>query len=199
MASLVVIVGVNGRQGTAVAQNFLNTPGWRIRGLTSSPGCSASKKWRALGVEIVDVDLNNEDSVRAAVQDATAIFMVTDFYAQLADHSVKTLASLTSKPREVYAAGRDLQAGKTLLAAAAFAPGLERLVLSTIWTSPTNIRGRQQVQAKVSLVRWLEAKLPELWQKTSYIQPCLRMEDFSSLLKRVSTVIIDYRNIPTRF
>ena len=191
MSSLLVVVGVNGRQGTAVAHTFLKLPGWRVRGLTSSPLCPASEKWRALGVEIFEVDLNNESSVRAAVRDATAIFMVTDFYAQLADHSVKTFASLTSKPAEGIACQRDYQAGKTLLFAAADVPGLQRVVLSTIRTKPISMRGREQVKAKVQLVHWLKGTFPELWQKTSYIQPCLRMEDLVSLLKRVSKAITE--------
>lgn len=185
MSVLLVIFGINGRQGTAVAHTFLNTPGWQVRGLTSSPHSQASDNWRARGVDIVEVDVNKEDCVKEAVVGATAIFVVTDFYTQLADHSVQTLASLTSTPPERHASNRDFQAGQNILRAAANLPGLYRIVISTLETTPATVRGQWQVDGKKKLVRELQDVFPQLLPRTSYVQPCLPMEDFATLLKKV--------------
>ncbi|KAF2679929.1 NAD(P)-binding protein [Lentithecium fluviatile CBS 122367] len=181
---LLVILGINGRQGSSVARAFLNAPGWRIRGLTSSPKCRSSEDWRTLGVETVHTELNNDESVLNAFKGVTAVFAVIDFYSILEDHTVQTLAGIQSMRPEDVAVEREMHYGKNILRAAAATEGLQRLVLSTLWTSPTTQRGRDQAMVKAWLVRHLEEKYRDLWAKTSYLQPCARMEDCTTMISR---------------
>jgi hypothetical protein len=185
--SLLVILGINGRQGRSVANAFLNEPGWRIRGLTRSPFCIASEDWRAVGVEIVGVNPSDVDDLRTAFKDATAIFIRTDYYSYVVDHSVHTLAYMTSKPLDDIASSQEIVYGREVLDAVAGVPELQRLIWSTVRTAnaPTRL-GRAQIENQAALKEYLGTCFPHLLGRTSFLYPCLRMEDYATMLDRVS-------------
>jgi hypothetical protein len=125
--------------------------------------------------------------LRAAFQDANAIFAFTNYYSHLADHSVQTLAYMRSEPVDTIASSRDVLSGQAIFTAAACVPGLQRLVWSTVKTrGAPNDRGKALVTNQVYLLQWLERRYPDLLGKTSFLYPCLRMEDYAAMLSRVS-------------
>lgn len=186
---LIVVLGINGRQGASVAKAFRRDPGWRIRGLTSELNSEMSKRWESCGVEVQKVDTNDLASMITAFRGASAVFAVTDYYKHLDDHSVHTLASLTSKSREEVAGDRDYQAQHVILQAAAVTTTLMRLILSSLPDAsgiyPT-LRGRQQMLSKKAVAKSIWTTYPHLAVKTAIVEPCLRMEDFRVTYRRVS-------------
>jgi len=61
----VVVTGITGTQGNAVARELLNN-GYEVRGLTRNPGNEKAAQLSALGASILKCDLNvTEDAVRA--------------------------------------------------------------------------------------------------------------------------------------
>ncbi|KAF2758028.1 NAD(P)-binding protein [Pseudovirgaria hyperparasitica] len=78
---LIVVLGVTGRQGSSVASTFLNINGWKVRGVTRNVNSDAAKTQASKGVEIVQGDLDDVASLRAAFMGAHAIFLMTDFWS----------------------------------------------------------------------------------------------------------------------
>lgn len=71
----VLVAGATGRQGGAVARLLLER-GHRVRALTRRPGSQAAAALHVLGAEILEADLDDEASVRAAAEGADAFFLV---------------------------------------------------------------------------------------------------------------------------
>lgn len=186
---LLVILGINGRQGTSVANAFLSIPGWTIRGLTSLPSCERSRQWLARGVEIVQVDLMSELSIRTAFANATAIFAVTDYYATFHNPSTRIVASVHGTTVADFAFHIEKRIGYSILEAAADVDSLERFVWSTLPYMPErqapNKRGHRMVMSRWETAAYARY-FPELAAKTSFLKPGLRMEDYGVVLKEVS-------------
>ncbi|MDQ4068668.1 MAG: NmrA/HSCARG family protein [Actinomycetota bacterium] len=71
----IVVTGVTGRQGGAVARRLL-ADGWAVRGLTRDPSRVKARRMRAEGVEIVQGDMADRHSLRAAFEGAHGVFSV---------------------------------------------------------------------------------------------------------------------------
>jgi hypothetical protein len=76
---LVVVVGATGNQGGSVARRFLEA-GFRVRGLTRNVTSSAATALASSGVEVVQADLNDPDSLKKAFKGANIIFSVTNYW-----------------------------------------------------------------------------------------------------------------------
>jgi uncharacterized protein YbjT (DUF2867 family) len=74
-----VVFGSTGRQGGAVARHLL-AQGRTVRALTRNPSSSAAKRLAALGAQLVRCDLNDEASVRSAVEGAYGVYSVQNFW-----------------------------------------------------------------------------------------------------------------------
>lgn len=72
---VVLITGVTGAQGGAVAQELVGK-GFRLRGLTRKPDSDKAKAMALQGVEIVKGDLDDEASLKAALQGAWGVYGV---------------------------------------------------------------------------------------------------------------------------
>lgn len=72
---VVLVTGVTGKQGGAVARHLLDG-GWTVRGLTRRPDSRRAQELAMLGVEIVQGDLEDADSVEAAVSGVWGVFAV---------------------------------------------------------------------------------------------------------------------------
>ena len=70
---LVVVTGATGRQGGAVARHLL-ADGWRVRGVTRSPGSSAARELARRGAEVVTADMGDPDAMRRACVGAHGAF-----------------------------------------------------------------------------------------------------------------------------
>lgn len=75
MSKVVVISGATGQQGGATLR-ALAGQGFTIRALTRTPDSAAAAALKALGAEIVKADLDDETSVRAALQGAWGAYAV---------------------------------------------------------------------------------------------------------------------------
>ena len=189
---LLVVVGINGRQGTSVANAFLKTEQFRIRGLTSSPGRSASKKWVARGVEIRKETFDNADSVRENFSGAAIIFATTNYDKYFEDRAAKLACSLCPNSGLLNLAMlHEIKMGRMIVSAAADTPGLGRFVLVTLPavlpdTTFTTNRGAYQFRAQGEIVRYLTRHHDALHEKTNIVRPSLRMEDCLMTLQMVS-------------
>jgi uncharacterized protein YbjT (DUF2867 family) len=71
----IVVCGVTGRQGGAVARHLLEA-GWRVRGITRDPGTAKAKDAAARGIEIVRADMADHASLERAFAGADGVFSV---------------------------------------------------------------------------------------------------------------------------
>jgi uncharacterized protein YbjT (DUF2867 family) len=72
---IVLITGATGQQGGALARS-LSGKGFKLRGLTRKPEAEGAQKLRALGVEVVQGDLDDVGSLKAALQGVWGVFGV---------------------------------------------------------------------------------------------------------------------------
>jgi uncharacterized protein YbjT (DUF2867 family) len=76
---MILVTGATGRQGGAVARSLLQH-GQRVRALTRDPAGLKAALLRALGAEVIGGDLESPASLDAAVDSATAVFSVQNFW-----------------------------------------------------------------------------------------------------------------------
>lgn len=110
------IVGATGNQGGSVIDAVLAHPAlterYGLRGITRNLTSSSAKALTAKGVELVQADLDDPESLQRAMKDSHGVFAVTDYW------------HLHSRAREV-------QQGKNVFLAAQ-ASGVKHLVYSTL-------------------------------------------------------------------
>ncbi len=80
----VLVAGATGRQGGAIARGLLRD-GHVVRGLTRNPGSPAARALDEIGASVVAGDLNEPDSLAAAVKGASTVVVVTTPYEEGAD------------------------------------------------------------------------------------------------------------------
>ncbi|MEV4250715.1 NmrA/HSCARG family protein [Streptosporangium canum] len=76
MDKTILVTGATGRQGGATITHLL-TGGWHIRALVRTPDSPAAQTLAQAGVELIAGDLDNLDSITAAVAGAHGVFGVT--------------------------------------------------------------------------------------------------------------------------
>lgn len=74
----VVVTGVTGTQGNAVARELLSS-GYKVRGLTRNPGNEKAGQLSALGASILKCDLNVKEDIALALDGAWGAFGVFTF------------------------------------------------------------------------------------------------------------------------
>lgn len=79
MKRRVAVTGVTGRQGGATARCLL-AEGFAVRGLARRPATPAARAMAACGVELVECDLEDPASLRAALHGADGLFLTTTPY-----------------------------------------------------------------------------------------------------------------------
>ena len=75
----ILVTGATGTQGGAVARELLKR-GYQVRGLTRDTQSEKSQALAALGVEMVQGDYDDVDSITAALDGAAGLFAVTLFW-----------------------------------------------------------------------------------------------------------------------
>ena len=75
MSKVIAISGATGQQGGATARE-LSGKGFTIRALTRKPDSDAAKALKAQGAEIVQIELDDEASIRKALQGAWGAYAV---------------------------------------------------------------------------------------------------------------------------
>jgi uncharacterized protein YbjT (DUF2867 family) len=79
---IVAVVGATGAQGGGLAKAILSDPdgGFAVRAITRNPGSDRARELAAAGAEVVQADLDDEDSLVRALQGAHGAFFVTNFW-----------------------------------------------------------------------------------------------------------------------
>ncbi|KAI8932487.1 hypothetical protein NX059_010671 [Plenodomus lindquistii] len=187
---LLVVVGINSRQGSSIAHSILETNIFRILGITTNAFCARSRTWLLNGVKLAQIaDYSDVACLEQAFEGATAIFAVTDFYRHLDEHSTRTLADVRRRTVEEIAGSRELREGQAIVDAAAKMTGLQCLVLSTLLkvdaaAAGEEKRGLQQFKSKAAALDYLKERHPDLAASTRVLIPALYMEDWTMFLRR---------------
>ncbi len=83
----IFVAGITGRQGGAVAKNLLKN-GWKVRGMTRSPQGKLALKLKAIGVEIVEGDMKNLDSLVRIMEGCYGVYSLQNYFEGGADQEV---------------------------------------------------------------------------------------------------------------
>lgn len=177
MTKLIVIVGITGNQGGSVAHTFLEDPEWRIRGLTRDIGSSASQTLSGQGVEMIQANLHDPESLKGAFKGANLVFSVTDFWKPFFDLNNVAQADAQGKTIGRYAYELEYEQGKNIVdAVAREADSLDNvgLIASTLCSARESSSGKYQelwhFDSKADVFpKYLEENYPALAQKTSYL------------------------------
>jgi uncharacterized protein YbjT (DUF2867 family) len=76
---LILVTGATGKQGGAVARELLRR-GYRVRGLTRNASSKRALALIALGIEMVQGDFDNPDTISSALQGAYGAFSVQNYW-----------------------------------------------------------------------------------------------------------------------
>ncbi len=74
----IVVCGVTGRQGGAVARHLL-ADGWRVRGVTRNADGDKARSLAGQGVEVVQADMADRSAMDRAVDGASGVYSVQSF------------------------------------------------------------------------------------------------------------------------
>jgi uncharacterized protein YbjT (DUF2867 family) len=77
---VVLVMGATGRQGGAVVRHML-PKGWKLRALTRNPQSHAAQSLARQGVELVQGDMEDTNSLARAAAGVYGIYSVQDFWA----------------------------------------------------------------------------------------------------------------------
>src|SRR5260370_23731332 len=86
---LIAVVGATGQQGGAVVRALQAGDQFKVRALTRNPA-----KHRELADEIIQVDLNRPETLRAAFEGAHGVFLVTRFWSEGSDDVEQAAAAI---------------------------------------------------------------------------------------------------------
>ena len=76
----ILVIGATGAQGGSVARNLLARGKYAVRALTRKPDSEAAQSLREAGAEIVQGDLDDAASLRAALQGVYGVYGVTNYW-----------------------------------------------------------------------------------------------------------------------
>lgn len=87
--NIILVVGATGAQGGSVARALLSRGKFAVRALTRKPDSAAAQELRSLGAEIVQGDLDDVSSLRAALEGVHGVYGVTNFWEHFAHEDVQ--------------------------------------------------------------------------------------------------------------
>ncbi|MEV7996645.1 NmrA/HSCARG family protein [Streptomyces sp. NPDC086077] len=121
---IIAVVGATGQQGGGLVRAILADPDgpFTVRALTRNADSPAAEELAAQGAEVVEADLNDDASLRAAFEGAYGAFVVTNFWAELTPE--QEAANLTRPQMELNQAAAAARAAKSA--------GLRHVVWSTL-------------------------------------------------------------------
>ncbi|KAK4936374.1 hypothetical protein LTR10_022748 [Elasticomyces elasticus] len=158
------VFGATGQQGGAVVRYILQhlrfSQVYRLRAVTRDASKSAARDLVELGVEVVEADLNNPESVKAAMRSAHTVFAVTNHWDPQVDTSISR-------------AQVEIAQGKTLADAA-----VANKVELYIWSSLPRI-GKPHFDSKAEVEEYVRS-LP---LTSVYFMAGFYMQNFLVLLK----------------
>ena len=147
----VLVTGATGRQGGAVVEH-MRRQGWNLRAMTRNPASTGAVELRRRGVEVVQGDLEEPESLERATRGAYGVYSVQDFWS--------------------VGAKREVQQGKNLAEAARKA-GVEHFVYSSVGGAERN-SGITHWESK-----WeIEKHIRKLGLPATMLRPVAFMENY---------------------
>jgi uncharacterized protein YbjT (DUF2867 family) len=118
---IIAVLGSTGSQGGGLVRAILDDPDgpFAVRAITRNAGSAKAQEYAARGAEVVEADLDDEASIRAAFTGAYGAYVVTSFWDQLPESETRTRSQ-----REKDQARNAARAAK--------AAGLKHVVWSTL-------------------------------------------------------------------
>ncbi|KAK8083934.1 hscarg dehydrogenase [Apiospora saccharicola] len=159
MPKIITIVGATGVQGGSVVRALLDNPKYTIRAVTRNVKSDAAQALVNRGVEVVEADLHDVDSLRVAFAGSHAIFAVTNFFDALPAVGVERAMEI------------ETLLGANLADAAAATESLAHYVWSTLPNSRRNTGGEIVVpyyESKNRVDDYVKENHPQLLQKTTF-------------------------------
>jgi uncharacterized protein YbjT (DUF2867 family) len=86
---LIAVIGATGQQGGGVVRALQASSQFKVRALSRNPG-----KHRELADEVVEADLNRQETLKAAFEEAHGIFLVTNFREKGTDELKQATAAV---------------------------------------------------------------------------------------------------------
>ncbi|KAI9284629.1 hypothetical protein BC943DRAFT_360976 [Umbelopsis sp. AD052] len=175
MSKLIVVFGGTGRQGGSVINAFLKDPTWKIRTITRNVSKPQSIALQEKGVEVVQGDLNDGDSLMAAVQGANVVFGVTDFWEPFFSPATKEKLAPGQLINE-YCYDIEIQQGKNIVNAVATIADttLDLFVWSNLAHVKKWSKGKYtwvyHFDSKAEIYEYVKTSIPKLAKKTSSVQ-----------------------------
>lgn len=148
---LAAVMGATRGQGLSVINALLQTGRYSIRGITNDASTPEAHRLRERGVDVVAVDLDQADSITAALCHANVVFAGTTMYDGVM--------------------GREIQQGKRIAQAAAAMSTVEHFVRSTLPSASTLSAGKIRVphmDGKAEVDEFIINSLPALAQKATF-------------------------------
>ncbi|RYP58787.1 hypothetical protein DL769_008804 [Monosporascus sp. CRB-8-3] len=158
--SLIVVTGATGIQGGSVARTLAKDQAYKVRGLTRNPTSDKAKELAALGIEVVQADLEDPKTLPKAFEGAEYIFCTTDFWAIAPKDGIEA------------AERRETNQFVNVATVANELPALKHLVLSTMPNCDKISGGKfpcPHWDAKARGGEYVREKLPKLAAKTTEV------------------------------
>ncbi|PRP81793.1 putative hscarg dehydrogenase [Planoprotostelium fungivorum] len=201
MDKLIVIIGVTGAQGGSVARTFAQLPDWRVRGITRNSSSPAAKKLQEIGVQIVQGDADDKQSLIDAFVGAHVIFSNADYFAHLF-HVLNPANLPEGQSSWQYALRREIEQAINI-AEAAETPSvlktLERFVFSSLvsakkWSKEKYTKAyHQEGKEEAPRLSWNLRQQLEILVNNEYMS----FTDFMELWGQHHGVKAGYREIST--
>jgi uncharacterized protein YbjT (DUF2867 family) len=86
---LIAVIGATGHQGGAVVRALQASGQFKVRALTRNPG-----KHRELAEEVVEADLDRQETLKAAFEGTHGVFLVTNFWEEGTDELEQATAAV---------------------------------------------------------------------------------------------------------
>jgi hypothetical protein len=198
MVKLICIIGITGNQGGSVAQRFLQDPDYRIRGLTRNPASTAAQNLAAQGVEIVQADVDDVDSLVRAFRGANLIFSITDYWEPFFREDCRRKAADGGLSCRKYAYDVEYRQGKNIAdAVAQVVDGLDEngLIASTLSHAGKCSKGAfdelYHFDSKADIFPdYVNATYPKLAKKMSCVQTGFFMSSYRLVPSAYFTKVI---------
>ncbi|KAK1830949.1 NAD(P)-binding protein [Podospora conica] len=158
---IIAVTGATGAQGGGVVNIMKTVKGWKVRSITRSKESDAAKKLAAEGIEVVEADYDNEESLIKAFDGVAAVFAVTNWWEHLFRGKSQAEAGELEEEQ-----------GMKLARAAAATYTLEHYIWST---TPSGLKKTQGVQPvphmdyKARVDARIKKELPNLAALTTYL------------------------------
>ena len=178
-SQLLTVFGATGNQGGSVIANVLANPQlsaqYKIRGVNRDSSKPSAQKLAAQGVEMVQADLNDPESVKTAVTGSNAVFAVTNYWETM------------SKPIEVKQ-GRNI-------AEACKATGVEHLIWASLPHAVKLTNGElkhiEHFDSKAEIQEYIESIKGETGMTATYWLPGFFMSNLKGMIS------LDKSGVPT--